>query len=212
MMLLTGTLTFSQGVSFSYLIPKNGYLSAPVSPFSLRGLAIGEKIGLQTGITLYSIPGLGMEALPFNSDKPMVGPHFATLIPGQLFFTIPIKSFQFKFLAGGFLWWNINPRLNEGNLDRGYRDFEGAESLNTDFELTNKLGKGITGGLEITYAYSRELSLTAQASYLKGTAVAPLKGSYTGSRNGQSFTTSVDEQAEILLEGLELSVGVIFSR
>ncbi|REE02144.1 hypothetical protein C7460_102168 [Marinoscillum furvescens DSM 4134] len=212
MMLLAGTLTFSQGVSFSYLLPKNGYLSAPVSPFSIRGIGFGEKAGLQTGITLYSIPGLGMEELPFSSDKPMVGPHFAILVPGQLFFTIPVKNWQFKFLAGGFLWWNINPRLNEGNLDRGYREFEQAESLNTDFSLKNKLGKGLTGGLEITFAWSRELSLTAQASYLKGSAEAPLSGTYTGSKNGQTFTTSADENAAILLEGLELSFGVIFSR
>ena len=78
----------SQGVSFSYLIPTNGYISAPVSPFSLRGIGLefGDYLGVTTGGTLYYMSGLSMEDLPFANDKPFTGPHFSVLVPAQLTF------------------------------------------------------------------------------------------------------------------------------
>ena len=72
--ILFSTRSFSQGLSFSYLIPKDGYLSAPVSPFSVRGLGLDfGLIEVETGFTLYSIGGLGMTDLPFEVNEPLMG-------------------------------------------------------------------------------------------------------------------------------------------
>ena len=84
--------SLAQGVSFSYLIPKNGYLTAPVSPFSIRGLGVGDVIGIETGATLYNIPGLAMDDLPFDYNRPLIGPHFAALVPVDIYLKIPMNE------------------------------------------------------------------------------------------------------------------------
>lgn len=59
------------GVSFSFFFPKNGYFSAPVSPFSLRGVGfnITNNLALETGATLYRMSGMNVSGLPFESKK-----------------------------------------------------------------------------------------------------------------------------------------------
>lgn len=212
--LFFGGKLLSQGVSFSYLIPKNGYLSAPVSPFSIRGIGIGSTVGVETGATLYNIPGLGMDHLPFDSNKPLVGPHFALLVPLEAFLKLPLGSVNIKFMAGGFGWWNINPRLNEGNMDRAFRTYEGWDVLNTHFSMENKLGIGWLAGLELEFRVNDRFSITTECQYLKGAANTALTGSYSGATSAGDFhTQSIDiPDAAILLQGLELSVGVKFSR
>ena len=69
------------GVSASFFMPKNGYFSTPISPISFRGIGIGigDYMSVETGITLYRMSGLQMVGLPFESNKPLIGPTF-TLI------------------------------------------------------------------------------------------------------------------------------------
>ncbi len=201
---------YSQGVSVSYLIPKNGYLSAPISPFSIRGIGIGNIVGIETGATLYSIPGLAMEDLPFTYNKPLVGPHYSVLVPIQLFVKIPTKVINVKFLAGGFLWLNINPRINEGNMDRALRAYESWKVANTDFELKTKLGRGLMAGVEFEIKVNKQFSITAETSYLLGGATSSLKGSYAGG-NTTIETKSFDtDDATMLIQGMEISVGAKF--
>ena len=204
----------SQGVSFSYLIPKNGYITAPISPFSIRGIGVGEVLGIETGFSLYNIPGLAMENLPFSYDKPLTGPHFALMIPADIYVKFPIEKMSLKFMIGGFGWWNIGQRINEGNMDRAWRSFEGWEVLNTDFQLKNKLGYGWLGGFEFQFPFSREVKLSIEANYLRGSSKTMLKGSYSGVKdsNSQLITKEVDiNNASTVIEGLELSFGAIFS-
>jgi len=204
----------SQGISFSYLIPKNGYITAPISPFSIRGIGVGEVLGIESGFSLYNIPGLAMEDLPFSYDKPLTGPHFALMVPADIYVKIPMKKMSLKFMLGGFGWWNINQRINEGNMDRAWRTYEGWEVLNTDFELKNKLGYGWLGGFEFQFPFSREVKLTFEANYLRGGSKTMLKGSYSGVADSNSSieTKEVDiNNATTVIEGVELSFGAIFS-
>jgi hypothetical protein len=62
------------GLSFSYFIPKNGYFSTPISPFSIRGVGVdlNKYIALETGATLYRMSGLNMKGLPFESKSPIL--------------------------------------------------------------------------------------------------------------------------------------------
>lgn len=211
----TSQTSYSQGLSFSYLIPKDGYLSAPVSPFSVRGL--GLDFGLfevETGFTLYSIGGLAMSELPFETDKPLTGPHFSVLVPLQLVIALSSKYVTFKLKGGGFSFYHINPRLNRGNMDRAIRDFEGWQVANADLDMENNLGFGWIVGTSLEFNVSSNFSITTGVSYLKGMSNAALEGTYTGGAQGNIIQT-VDASfpdAQTSLEGLEISLGVILKK
>jgi hypothetical protein len=213
-LLLTGFLNsiYAQGVSFSYLIPKNGYLSAPISPFSLRGIGFGNNAGIETGFSLYNIPGLSMDNLPFESDKPLTGPHLSVLVPLELYFKVPVGSAKIKLSAGGFGWWNITSKLNEGNFDRAYRAYFNYQVINTDLTLKNKIGYGLLGGIDFEFPINREVSINVGGHYLKGGINSSLNGDYIGvDKDGQIINGQIDiNDATVVLDGLELSFGVQF--
>ncbi|XOV90838.1 MAG: hypothetical protein ACFHWX_11575 [Bacteroidota bacterium] len=200
-----------QGISFSYLFPTNGYLSAPVSPFSLRGVGLDfGLVGIESGFTLYSIPGLPLEDLPFKSDKPLVGPGFATLVPLQLSLGVKSKAVSFKVLGGGFGLWNINPRINYGNFDRALRDFENWDVANSDLSMENGLGIGWMAGVGFEFHVSQKFSLTTDIQYLSGKIKSPIDGIYQGGVEGGIIETKLAEfpDAKTLLQGIEISLGV----
>lgn len=211
--IITGCQTvFSQGMSFSYFIPRNGYLSAPVSPFSVRGIGFGKNFGMETGGSIYNVPGLAMEDLPFSYEKSLIGPHFALFIPLEAFAKVSLRPMTIKFMAGGFIWWNINARIQEGHMDRAFRAYEGWEVLNTNFDLKDQLGRGIIGGMELEFFVSKQFSLTSSVQYLLGSAQARLRGNYTGGSNASGLQTKTIDLSDpsILIEGTELSLGVVF--
>lgn len=80
------TLAQDFGLSFSYFVPKNGYFSAPISPFSIRGLGVdfNRNFAFETGTTLYRISGLSLKNLPFEYDGPLTGPNFTVFVPAEL--------------------------------------------------------------------------------------------------------------------------------
>lgn len=201
----------AQSVAFSYLIPKNGYLSAPVSPFSVRGLSLGKKTGLETGFSLYNVPGLAMSDLPFELEKPAVGPHFAVFLPVQAFFKIKANKTIIKPLAGGFVWRNLKPRLHQSNLEAGLRQMEDWDVLTADINLKDRIGYGWIAGLEVEFPLRRDLSLILGANYLKGASQATLEGSYAGGNEGGTIARkSWEASPSVVLEGLEINVGVSF--
>lgn len=198
-----------QGVSFSYLFPKNSKIAAPISPFSIRGIGIGEKAGIETGATLYFIPGLPIDQLPFSSEKALMDTHYAILSPVELFFRIQLGKTIFKGMAGGFGWWSILPKINEGNLDRAIRSYENWDVANSNFELKNKLGFGWIGGFELEFKVSRKFSLTTEIQYLSGKSNAAISGDYAGGNIGESIETKSlpTTKGQTLLQGLEISIG-----
>ncbi|MFT6866821.1 MAG: hypothetical protein ACJA08_001659 [Cyclobacteriaceae bacterium] len=200
----------AQGISFSYLIPKNGYLSAPISPFSIRGIGIGRTVGVETGFTLYSIPGLTMSGLPFKSEKPLSGPNWSVLVPGQLTLSAGFGSLGIKLLGGGFVIWNVSSRINKGNLDRAIAAFENWDVVTSNIDMDMKLGYGWIGGAELEYKVSNKLSITGQVQYLKGFSDSAISGSYAGGTIGGTIETRQAnfDQAKTKLEGIEISLGV----
>lgn len=207
---LTGN-SQAQGVSFSYLFPTDGYLSAPVSPFSLRGVGLDfGLVGVETGLTLYMVPGLPMEGLPFESQEPLVGPGFATLVPMQLTLGIKTQALSFKVLGGGFILWNINPQINYGNMDRAIRDFENWEVANSDLSMEGNLGFGWMAGVGFEFHVSSKFSITTDFQYLSSRVNSPIEGSYTGGTQTDGIITQRADfpDAQTLLQGLEISLGV----
>lgn len=205
----------SQGVSASFIIPKNGYFSAPVSPLSIRGLGLSfGLLGIETGVSLYNMPGLPMGGLPFEVDEPLTGPHWSILVPLQLSLTLDGEAVSVKFMGGGFGMGHIAPRVNYGNMDRAIRDYEGWDVANADLDVENKLGFGWMAGVELAFHVSSKFSITTEVQYLKGDSGAAITGEYSGgSLGGNIETRTVDyPDAVTALEGVEVSLGVKMNR
>ena len=210
----TSTLGFSQefGLSFSYFLPRDGYFSTPVSPFSIRGLGVNlnEYFALQTGGSLYIMPGLNVIDLPFESRRPIMGPSATIFIPAELVVQFAGRTQEFNIKGGGFAFYSLFPRLHEGNLDRAIRKFEGWDLANSDMDFDNNPGVGFHFGAEYVY-YFRKFGLSLEVNYLMGSSNLGLSGNYTGGTLPDNFETkevSYDD-AKVDFTGFEISIGVI---
>ncbi len=211
--LTEGNTAQAQGISFSYLIPKNGYVSAPVSPFSIRGVGfqVAPFTRVESGFSLYSMSGLAMDGLPFPSERPLTGPHFTLLVPAELVFSVGIGRLGISVMGGGFGHWHINPRINYGEMDRALREWEGWQVANANLDMEVKLGWGWLAGGGLEYQVNDQFSLTSEVHYLQGFADSPMTGTYTGGpdQDGIIITQPADfHNARIVLEGIEVSLGV----
>lgn len=211
---LSATASHAQefGLSFSYFIPRNGYFSTPISPFSFRGVGVNLNrfIALETGGSLYRMSGLNMKDLPFESREPLVGPNFTVFVPAEIVFQFPGKNFEFDIKAGGFGFYGFSQKINYGNLDRAIRAFEGWDVANSAFAYKNKPGFGYHFGAEITLNVTRQYGVTLECNYLVGASALPLTGSYSGGNlSGPGETKSAEyADAKIDFTGLEFSIGV----
>jgi hypothetical protein len=200
------------GLSFSYFIPRNGYFSTPISPFSFRGVGVNlnKFIALETGGSLYRMSGLNVKDLPFESREPLVGPNFTIFVPAEIVFQFPGRNFEFDIKAGGFGFFGFSQKINYGNLDRAIRTFEGWDVANSAFSYKNKPGFGYHFGAEITFNVTRQYGVTLECNYLMGSSGLPLTGSYSGGvLTGPGETKNVEyKDAKIDFTGLEFSIGV----
>ncbi len=201
------------GLSFSYFIPKNGYFSTPISPFSIRGVGVelGDFFALQTGATLYRMSGLNMSDLPFESKEPFIGPNFTAMVPVELVLVLSGKNSDVNFKVGAFGFISFDNKLNEGNIDRALREWESWQVVNSDLSLNNSPGFGYHFGMEYIY-YFRKFGLSLEANYFIGGAKTGLQGTYIGGNTmGPLETKTVDfSEAKIDYTGLEIAMGILF--
>lgn len=214
-MLLIPFSGFSQdfGLSFSYFIPKNGYFSTPISPFSIRGLGvdINRFLALETGGSLYRMSGLNVKDLPFETKDPLVGPNFTILVPAELVLQFKGQRVEFDIKGGVFGFYGFGQKINYGNFDRAIRKFENWQVANSAFTYSNKPGWGYHGGAELTVYVTQQVGVSIETNYLVGQSNLPLKGSYTGGNDILETKTVAYPDAKIDLTGLEFSIGLIFS-
>ena len=205
----------SIGVSFSYFLPKDGYFSAPISPFSFRGLGfdVTNWFALETGITLYRMSGLKVKGVPFESKKPFVGPNFTFLVPVEGVIQIVGSSQEFKLRGGVFFFVGAGTKLNEGNIDRAIREYEAWDVANSNFDFENHPGWGTHFGAEYVVYFRDQFGISFGANYFIGDAKLNLAGSYTGFEPLQGLTTrNVEFQdSKIDFTGFEISLGLLFS-
>lgn len=208
-------LTYAQdfGLSFSYFIPKNGYFSTPISPFSIRGLGVdlNRYIAIETGASLYRMSGLNMKDLPLETKDPLVGPNFTIFIPAELVIQLKGSQVEFDIKGGGFFFYGFDQKLNYGNIDRAIRDLEGWSVANADLTFDNGPGFGYHGGVELTVYVTSQVGVSLECNYLVGQSNFPLKGSYTGGGDIIETRTVDYTDAKIDFTGLEFSIGLIFS-
>ena len=125
-----------------------------------------------------------------------------------------LKGLSFKIKGGGFLFYNFDTKINEGNLDRELMAYLGWELLNSDFSVNNNLGYGYHFGAEYIVYFSKKFGISLEAYYLSGSSPLDMKGTYKGIPvNGDMITEeSVSfKDAQLDFTGYELSIGVIFT-
>ncbi len=205
------------GLSFSYFIPRNGYFSTPISPFSIRGLGVdlNKFMALETGASLYRMAGLNIIDVPFKSKLPMTGAGFTIFVPGELVFQFKNKKAEFDIKVGGFAFYSFAQKLNYGNIDKAIRTYENWDVANASLEFKNKPGFGYHAGLELTFNVTRQWGLSFETNYLMGSSKIPLSGSYSGGNLGGNISLTpvpVDvPNAKVDFTGLEFSIGIILS-
>lgn len=201
------------GLSFSYFIPRNGYFSTPVSPFSIRGLGvnINRFLALQTGASLYRMSGLSVKDSPLSNKEPFVGPNFTIFVPGELVLQLRGSQVEFDVKGGGFFFYGFGQTLNYGNIDKAIREKEGWTIANATLDFQNKPGFGYHGGVELTVHVTDQVGVSIETNYLVGQSKLPLTGSYSGG-SSTIDTIPVDyKDAKIDFSGLEFSIGLMFS-
>jgi hypothetical protein len=204
------------GLSFSYFIPKNGYFSVPVTPFSLRGVGfdLNRFFAIESGFTLYRMSGMGVKDLPWESTNPLIGPFFTLMVPVEGVISFNFNNSAIKLKGGGFVFYNFGTNINEGNLDRELRQYLDWEVLNSDFSVNNNVGLGYHFGLEYILYFSSKFGLSFEAYYLSGNSPLDMKGSYVGIPNDGDFLTQETVEypdAKLDFTGYEFSIGVLFS-
>ncbi len=201
------------GLSFSYFIPRNGYFSTPISPFSIRGLGvdINRFIALETGASLYRMSGLNVIGLPFETKDAMVGPNFTLFVPAEIVFSLKGNGAEFDIKGGLFGFYGFGQKINYGNLDRAIRAHENWQVANSSFSYGNKPGWGYHGGVELTVYVTSQVGVSIETNYLMGASAFPLTGSYTGGNTTLETKEANFTDAQIDFTGFEFSIGLIFS-
>jgi hypothetical protein len=201
------------GLSFSYFIPKNGYFSTPISPFSIRGVGVdlNRYIALETGATLYRMSGLNLKELPFESKDPLVGPNFTIFIPAEVVLQLKGSRVEFDVKAGGFFFYGLDQKINYGNFDRAIRKYQQWSVANADADFKNNPGFGYHGGAELTFFVTGNVGVSLETNYLVGEAKFPLTGKYTGGATSVETMDFNYPDAKIDFTGFEFSVGLIFT-
>jgi len=152
------------GLSFSYFIPRNGYFSTPISPFSIRGVGfnINKYLALETGASLYRMSGLNIIDLPFETKDALLGPNFTLFVPAELVIQFKGKQVEFDIKGGGFFFYGFAQKLNYGNFDRAIRKSENWDVANADLKFENNPGFGYHFGAELTFNVTRQEFLLKQ--------------------------------------------------
>ena len=202
------------GVSFSFFFPKNGEFSAPISPFSYRGLTLpfSDYLGIQTGASVYLMPGLSVKGLPFESKKPLYGPNITGYIPLELYFQFGAGNTVFTLKGGAFGFYSFFTNLNYGHLDRALRDHLQWQVVNSEFTYRKLPGWGYQGGIEMLVQINRKMGLTFEVNYLLGSAKLDMTGSFQGvDGSGVLQTVQTDyPDSAVDFTGIEVSVGAVF--
>ena len=200
------------GLSFSYFIPRNGYFSTPISPFSIRGIGVNltNFLALETGASLYRMSGLNLKGLPYESKEPLIGPNFTIFVPAELVVMLKSGKVEFDIKGGGFFFYGFDNKINYGNFDRAIRKYEGWDVANADFTFSNKPGFGYHGGAELTVNVTSQFGISFETNYLMGQSKFQIEGSYTG---GTTTTQTKDvsyTDSKMDFTGLEFSISLLF--
>ncbi|MCA6075291.1 hypothetical protein [Fulvivirga sedimenti] len=203
------------GLSFSYFIPKNGYFSTPISPFSLRGVGVdlNRYMAIQTGFSLYRMSGMNVKDIEnIETNDAIVGPNFTIMVPLELVLQLVGQSTEFRIKGGGFAFYGFANKINNGNLDKAIRKYESWDVADSDVDGKHGIGLGFFFGTEFVFYVSNQWGVSLEANYFIGDAPFEMTGSYIGgTMSGPLETRPIDwKDAKIDYTGLEISIGILF--
>ena len=216
LLIISGHMAAAQdvGVSFSFFFPRNGEFSVPISPFSYRGLALpfSDYMGIQTGASMYIMPGLSIKELPFESKKSLYGPNITAYVPLELYLQFSSGDVTFTLKGGAFGFYSLLTHLNYGNLDRAIRDHEQWSVANAEFDYRKLPGWGYQFGIETLVQVNRKMGITFEVNYLNGSSILNMTGQYSGvDANGVFQTVQADFPGSAVdFSGIEISLGAVF--
>jgi hypothetical protein len=210
------------GVSFSYLLPRNGLFSHPVPPLSLRdiGSDIGRYLGVAGSLSLYSIRGMGITdeaGTPIDTGGPIVGPFLSILssVVGKV--KVPIWQLELEASGGIFGCYNIDPPLMTGTLDRYLATTvpAGYEAVTSSVTTSGHWGWGWVFGGKITYFVKGQIGVAVGANYYLGGGDLKLSGNYDAYDKDDFLPTLTNQPLSATLQdarldysGLEIILGV----
>ena len=208
------------GVSFSYLLPRNGMFSHPVPPLSLRniGIDIGRYLRVAGSLSLYSIRGMGIKdasGKPIDTGGPLVGPFLSVLGSAVGKVRVPLQRLELEASGGIFGCYNIDPPLMTGTLDRYLATSApaGYEAVTSSVSSGGRWGWGWVFGGKVIYFVKGRLGVALGANYYLGGGDLKLSGSYDAYNAGAQVLD--DEPLPITLQdarldytGLEILLGV----
>jgi hypothetical protein len=207
------------GVSFSYLLPRNGMFSNPVPPLSFRdiGIDIGRFLGVAGSLSLYSVRGMGIKdttGTPIDTGGPVVGPFLSVLSSAVGKLRVPIRHLEVEASGGIFGSYNIDPPLMTGTLDRYLATADGNtyETVTSSVSADGRWAWGWVFGGKITYFVKGQLGISAGANYYLGGGDLKLSGDFNGSDGssyfaGQALPANL-QNARLDYSGLEIILGV----
>ena len=208
------------GINVSYLLPRNGMFSHPVTPLSFRdiGRDIGRYLGVVGSLSLYSIRGMGIKdeaGKPIDTGGPLVGPFLSVLSSavGQL--RVPLKQLELEASGGVFGCYNIDPPLMTGTLDRYLATADGKtyDTVTSSVSAGGRWAWGWVFGGKITYFVKGQFGIAVGANYYLGGGDLELSGDYDGYEDpgvydtGQSLPAPLQD-ARLDYSGLEIILGV----
>ena len=211
------------GVSFSYLLPRNGWFSHPVPPLSLRNidLSFGRYLGVGGSVSLYNIRGMGIKDSddnPIDMTDPLVGPFLSVLGSAVAKVFLPIRDLELQVSGGLFGCYNIDPPLMTGSLDRYLATATSGvtyEAVTSTVSSAGRWGWGFVFGGSTTYYIKGQIGISVGANYYIGGADLKLSGSYDA-YDEESPGTPLDNEplpdtlknARLDFTGLEIVLGV----
>jgi hypothetical protein len=203
------------GVSTAVFIPRNGSLSHPVSPLSIRdlGFTIGKYVGLSGSISLYNINGMGLAAADRSAIAILgpAGPFYTGLGSIALKAIIPLGPVILEPAGGVFGYYLINPALQGSAIDSYIAQTSGHVTVDSSFAVDRRWGWGYQLGGTLTVKINDQIGIQAGALYYSGSSALNLSGFYRA--DGLSAELAVPDYLQgALLDftGLEIILGVTY--
>lgn len=214
LLLLTKPAEAQIGISTGVFIPDIGYTANVYGPFTLRGFGftINKYFIVETGFTVYSMPGNAVTHLPFRAKEPLFGASNMLLVPLQMGFGARFGQVSLSCTGGGFIFYNFTHRLDKGNWDRAISEYEKWDVVNANLSYDNRPGYGYIWGIEIEYHVNKKLGIFVQGNYLDGESALGVTGDYKGGSVGGTITTKRANfnNAKLSIKGYEITIGAHF--
>jgi len=210
------------GLSISYFLPRGGMFSHPVPPLSVHdlGLDFSRYLGTAASLGLYNIRGMGIkdaDGSPIESGAPLIGPFVSVLGSVRAMVKIPIRRLKFEAGGGVFGYYNIDPPLMDGNLDRYLATSAPPtvyESVTSSVSAAGRWGWGWVFGGRAIYFVKGQIGISLGAKYYLGGSPLRLSGSYDAYDDDLlGYVTGADlppelQSARLDYSGVEIILGV----